>query len=463
MIKGGGFMSYIESEVLELKREFTSDIAKEIIAMVNTKGGRIIIGVDDEGNIFGVENAKQVCESLSSLINDSIKPDITTMVSISTKIENNKELVIINISRGTNRPYYLSGKGLKPTGVFIRLANTSIPANENAIRQMIVQTDGTGYENIRSFNQDLHFEYAKSFFLKQGLTFEIPNMKTLGIINNDGLFTNLALLLSDECQHTIKIAVFEDTTKNRFLDRKEFSGSVLKQLSDVYDYLELNNKKRSTYDGLTRIDNNDYDGLVLRESLLNSIIHRDYSFSGSIIINVYIDRVEFVSIGGLVPGISIDDIMIGISQTRNEKLANIFYRLELVESYGTGIKKIIESYQKTAFSPLFKVTSGAFLLTLPNRNYRSLTEPVKEKIIQENIMEENIIKEKMDEIYGTELEGDNSNLVLNLLSKNRLLSRKEIQERLNMRQTSCLLLLKKLEEADKIKRIGQGKNVKYKL
>ena len=435
-------MMYKESEVLELKREFTNDIIKEIIAFANTKGGQIIIGIDDDGNIQGVGNSKQICESLSSLINDSIKPDITTMVTINTKIQSGKELVVIDILRGTNRPYYIAGKGLKPAGVFIRLGNTSIPANENAIRQMITQTDGTNYENMRSFYQELQFEYARNFFKKQGLTFELQNMKTLGIINNDGLFTNLGLLLSDECKHIIRIAVFEDTTNNNFLDRKEFSGSVLKQLSDAYDYLKLNNKKRATYDGLNRIDSNDYDDLVLREALLNSILHRDYSFSGSIIINIYTDKVEFVSIGGLVPGISMDDIMIGISQTRNEKLANIFYRLELVESYGTGIKKIIGSYNNTSYFPGFKATSGAFLLTLPNRNYKYPSVNVEEN--------------KNDEF-------DKSSLIIGLLSDNKILSRKEIQEKLNMKQTSCISLLKELEGMKKIRKIGQGKNVRYKL
>lgn len=166
------------------------------------------------------------------------------MVSISTQIVENKEIVIIEILRGTNRPYYIAGKGLKPTGVFIRLGNTSIPANENAIRQMIVQTDGTCYENIRSFNQDLHFEYVKSFFAKQNLGFEVTNMKTLGIINNDELFTNLGLLLSDECQHIIKVAVFKDITNTEFMDRKEFTGSVLKQLVDAYDYIKLYHAKK---------------------------------------------------------------------------------------------------------------------------------------------------------------------------------------------------------------------------
>jgi ATP-dependent DNA helicase RecG len=235
-------MEYKESEILELKRELTSEISKEIIALANTKGGQIIIGVNDDGNIMGVENSKQVCESLSSLIKDSIKPDITTMISINTKSQENREIVIIDIMRGLNRPYYLTGKGLKPMGVYVRLGNTSIPANENAIRQMIALTDGTSYENMRSFNQVLNFEYTKNFFQKQELAFEIQNMKTLSIINNDGLYTNLGLLLSDECQHIIKVAVFEDTTNTTFVDRKEFNGSILKQLTDAYDYMKLNNK-----------------------------------------------------------------------------------------------------------------------------------------------------------------------------------------------------------------------------
>lgn len=435
-------MEYIESEVLELKRELTSDIVKEIIALANTKGGQIVIGVNDDGDICGVEDSKQACERLSSIINDSIKPDMTTMISISTKTLENKEVVFVDILRGTNRPYYLSSKGLKPSGVFIRLGNTSIPANENAIRQMIVQTDGTSYENIRSLNQDLHFEYAKNFFINRSLSFEVQNMKTLGIINNDGLYTNLALLLSDECHHIVKAAVFGDTTNTRFEDRKEFTGSVLKQLSEAYDYLKLNNKKRSSYDGLSRIDMNDYDDLVLREALLNAIIHREYSFSGSIIINIYSDRVEFVSIGGLVPGISFDDIMIGISQTRNEKLANIFYRLELVESYGTGIKKIMESYRKTVYKPQIKITNSGFLLVLPNCNY--------------------IVKD--EEIIGNEnnkLEDGRLNLILDLLRENKSLSRREIQDSLNIKQTTCISILKELEKMKKIRKIGQGKNVKY--
>ena len=143
---------------------------------------------------------------------------------------------------------------------------------------------------------------------------------------------------------------------------------MLKQLSDAYEFINLNNNVNSSYEGLLRIDSYDYDKLVIREALLNAIIHRDYSFSGSILVNIYTDRMEFISLGGLPTGLTLDDIMLGVSQSRNEKLANVFYRLELVEAYGTGIQKIKKDYKNTRLTPEFNVTQGAFQVVLPNKN-----------------------------------------------------------------------------------------------
>lgn len=148
----------------------------------------------------------------------------------------------------------------------------------------------------------------------------------------------------------------------------EFGGSVLKQLRDAFEYIDLNNHTRATLSGLNRIDSKDYSDSVLREGLLNAIIHRDYSFSGSVLVSIFVNRIEIASIGGLVPGLTIEDIMLGISQTRNEKLAGIFYRLHYVEAYGTGIGKIRKEYEGTNFDPRFAATGGAFLLVLPNKN-----------------------------------------------------------------------------------------------
>ena len=95
--------------------------------------------------------------------------------------------------------------------------------------------------------------------------------RTLGIIGEDGAFTNLGLLLSDQCTHTSKLAVFEGATKTVFKDRNEFSGSLLKQLEDIFSYIDRFNRTRAEFSGLKRIDMRDYPPEAVREALLNAI------------------------------------------------------------------------------------------------------------------------------------------------------------------------------------------------
>lgn len=134
-------------------------------------------------------------------------------------------------------------------------------------------------------------------------------MKSLGLIDHDGYYTNAALLLSDQCEHSIKCAVYEDTTKLKFKARKEFYGSILKQVDEAYEYINLCNNQNSTFEGLMRVDHYDYPQYAVREALLNAVVHRDYDYSGSILINIFSNRIEFVSIGGLVKGITLHDVM----------------------------------------------------------------------------------------------------------------------------------------------------------
>ena len=101
------------------------------------------------------------------------------------------------------------------------------------------------------------------------------------------------------------------------------------------------------------------------------IVHREYSYSASSFVRIYTNRMEFTSIGGLLNGITLEDIRIGISVYRNPKLANIFYRLELIEAYGTGIQKIIDSCSESEFKPQFVTTENAFKIILPNLNYQN--------------------------------------------------------------------------------------------
>ena len=182
----------------------------------------------------------------------------------------------------------------------MRQGTSSVPATDAAIRRMIKDTDGDSFENMRSLEQELTFEATREEFQSRKLAFDQPQMKTLGILNTDGIYTNLGLLLSEQCAHTVKAAVFEGTDQSVFRDRQEFSGSLLKQLNNVYEFIDRRNQVHSTFDKLRRIDERDYPEVAIREALLNSLVHRDYSFRASTLISIYSDRIEFTTIGGLV-------------------------------------------------------------------------------------------------------------------------------------------------------------------
>ena len=142
--------------------------------------------------------------------------------------------------------------------------------------------------------QDLSFSTLQEAMAKQHLEFGQAQMETLQLIGKDTLFTNVALLLSDQCTHTCKVAVFQGRDTTLFRDRREFSGSILKQLAEVYEFLDTYNKTKASIKGLYREDTFDYPKEAIREALLTCLIHRDYLFSGSSIVNVYDDHIEFI-------------------------------------------------------------------------------------------------------------------------------------------------------------------------
>ena len=358
-------MTYKESYTVELKRELNTDFKKEIIAFANSDGGEIYIGVDDNGKVIGIDNAEKTMEAIGNMIRDGIKPDLTAYTSIEEIKEKELSVIRVTVLRGTKRPYHLTDKGLKSTGVFVRHGISSVPATDEMIREMLRESGGVAFDKSRCINQELTFNYAENFFLESGVAFGTEQKRTLGLIDADGYYTNAALLISDQCEHSIKCAVYDGTGKTTFKMRKEYNGSILKQMNEAYEYISLSNNLNSTFDGLKRVEHPDYPEFAVREALINAIVHRDYDYSGSIIVNIFDDRIEIVSLGGLVKGITVEDIKNGISQARNTIIANVFYRLKLIESYGTGIKRIVEAYQKQALQPSFNPATASFAVTLP--------------------------------------------------------------------------------------------------
>ena len=431
-------MNYIESETVELKAEVVSDICKEIIAFANTKGGTLYIGVQDDGQIIGVNNADRVTLQISNMVRDSIKPDVTMFVGYKTQEENGRQVVAVTVQKGTDRPYYLGSKGLKPSGVYVRNGTSTDPATDTAIRKMIKETDGDTFEDMRSLEQNLTFEAATELFAKCNVPFDDSKMRTLGLVSPDGIYSNVAMLLSDQCSITVKAATFTGTEKVNFHDRREFTGSLFRQMEEIYAYLDLRNSTKSTIEGLYRNDLRDYPEEALREALMNSLVHRDYSFRASTLISVYDDRIEFVSIGGLPSGIELDDIMLGLSVCRNPKLAAVFYRLKLIEAYGTGMPKIMSSYEGSGLEPKIEVTNNAFKITLPNRN------AVEKKVTEASIARRT-----------------NEQQIMEFVERNGFIVRSDVDSLLSVSQATASRILKRMVAEGLLYQDGVGRKTKF--
>lgn len=436
----------MEGKTTEFKREYVDDIRYTVVAFANTDGGKIYIGINDDGSVQGIDNVDDVQLRITNMIRDSIRPDVTMFTECSAELIQGKMVVVLTVQRGTARPYYLAGKGIRPEGVYLRQGASSVPASETAILNMIKETSGDCYEDARSLNQQLTFCKAEDYFARHNVPFGESQKRTLGIIGEDGMYTNLGLLLSDQCVHTIKLAVFEGSKKTTFRDRKELSGSLLAQLEEAYEYINQFNHTRAEFSGLDRIDKRNYPQEAVREALLNAITHRDYGFSGSTLISIFDDRIEFVTIGGLVRGLTFDDIMLGVSVLRNRKLANVFYRLKLIEAYGTGILRINECYANCEVKPLFEVTDNAFKITLPNTNFSGEAEEKKP------VTQSKAVSKK-----------DRQAAVLQLAKKQGTIVRKDVEAALQVSQATAILILREMVDKGVLVKEGTGKLLKYRI
>ena len=328
-----------------------------------------------------------------------------------------------------------------------RKGSSSQPMTDEGIREMIIENSGKFFESSRSFNQNLTFDMLAREMQIRNIEFNSPQKRTLKLIGEDGLYTNLAYLLSEQCETTTKVALFQGTDKAVSRDRKEFTGSILKQLEEVYQYINLNNKTKATFSGLNRVDTRDYPEEGVREALLNSIVHRDYSFSGSNLINIYDDRMEFVSLGGLVPGLELGSIFLGVSQSRNPNLAAVSYRMRLIESYGTGIGKIQRMYNSIEKKPKFETAKGVFRVTLPNYNEHAVVQKVAQW--QVDLPNVQMLLEKQKE------------MIVAYALENGQVTRKEVEDLLEVGSTKAFRLLKELCDAGKLKAEGKGKLSRY--
>lgn len=360
-------MKYEESDKVELKREMVKDLDKEIIAFLNNHGGTIYIGVDDYGHIVGVpqELKDEYDEKISAILTNNIKPNCRSKVEFRY---NDDDVLVINVSEGDFKPYYLTEKGPKPSGTYIRIGRSKRPADDDEILTMIRDSSGWLWEKEISLIQDLTFRTAEIYFRSKNIEFGKDNYLTLGITNTNGKYTNLGLLISEESPIEVKFASYDEHLN--FLKKKEFSGSIIKIADQVLEYAEIMNTTSAIivpYQA-QRIETQSFPGVSLREAILNAICHADYSFPSNIKIEFFKDKAQ-ISNPGPIYKYSLNEVLKGQQSFRNPGLVKILHMLGFIENYGKGLKRINEAYAHENHKAVLNNLEHSFIVELPDLNY----------------------------------------------------------------------------------------------
>jgi divergent AAA domain protein len=412
-----------ESRELELKSTITNTFLKTVSAFSNYNSGKIIFGVDDNGKIIGLENIEELCLDLENKINDNISPKPDFRFIKDTK----RNIITLIVEEGFNKPYLYKGKAYK------RNDTSTVEVDRIEFNRLTLLGLNQYYEELKAKKQNLKFEVlTKELEEKLSLkNFSKDVLKTLNLYDDKIGYNNAAELFADSNTFSgIDIAKFGKNI-DEILDRNLFVNiSIISQFQKT---LEVFNRyyKYEQILGSERIEKELIPEKAFRETIANALIHRTWDVNSNIRISMYENKIEVSSPGGLPSGISEKEYLNGqISQLRNPILANIFFRLKYIEMFGTGIRRINESYKDYAIKPAFEIFENSIKITLP------------------------IITTKL--FLTTD-----EKIVMDILEKGAILSSGEILQMTEFKKDKLNRLLKKLIQKNYIDVIGNGRGTKY--
>ena len=430
---------------------------KTVSAFANGIGGALIFGISDKEEIIGLDNYKKDSENISEIIKTKIEP--LPKVTLKHYLIEDKNIIILFVHSGKETPYYFTEGGHQTA--YIRLGNESIPAKNSDLINLILKGKNRSYDSLGTDikKDNVSFTKLKSlYYLKTGNEFTDSDLESFGLVNKDNFLTNAGALLADE--PIIKHSRIFCTRWNGLnmtsgieeaLNDNEFEGSILLLLQNAENFIKVNTKKKWKKGNESRIEMPDYPERAIQEVLVNAIIHRDYAVIGSEIhIDIYDDRIEIYSPGGMFDGSFIQEqnIMEISSLRRNPIIADLFNRIHLMERRGSGLKKIISSYQNAINYTQekeveFKSTQKDFKVILKNLNYK--------------------VAIKSGDKVAIKNQDEQLEKILEYIKKYNNCKTSDIENLLSVKSSRARKLLSILVSEKKIQALGQNKNRYYVL
>jgi len=362
---------------------------KSVSAYANCQGGSFYYGVDDDGNVVGLDDLKTATEQISKLVQARISP-LPDISLTPYRLDGGKSVLVLHVERGDLTPYYYVGDG--NTTAFIRIGDESVPASPQQLSELVRRGKNLTFDSMPTEYKagDLTFTvFDATFKREKQMILTDKDYVSFGICKPDGTLTYAGTLFSDECpllQSRVFCTHWDGLDKSGgvydAIDDKEFEGDLVSQLISSHEFVKMNSKVRWKKASDHRIDKPDYADRAVFEALANALMHRDYTVIGSEVhVDMYDDRLEIYSPGGMPDGTLIQDRDIEDvpSTRRNPIIAEIFHRLGFIERRGSGLKKIRDATSalygySDGFAPEFKSTRTAFHVVLKNMNYDLRTD-----------------------------------------------------------------------------------------
>lgn len=427
---------------------------KTVVAFANGVGGSLFFGVDDNGAIVGLEDIKHVSEKISEFIKARISPlPIYELVPAEDGANKYLELAVY---AGTSTPYYYDFDGVKEA--YIRSGNQTIPAPSHILSELVLKGANKTFDALPTTykKSDYSFTFFEATFLERTHTHVTEDdYASFNLVDKNGNLTNAGVLLADQ-----NIYIFNRVFCTRWngldktsldddaIDDAEFSGSVVKLLDSTLDFVKRNTKKRWRKEAAGRVEMPEYDELAVREALVNAFIHRMYTIPGAeVSLNIYDDRLEVVSPGGMMSGDKIDGTVKEHipSMRRNPFLADVFARMNFMERRGSGLKKITDR-TNTLFNDNenhveFFSDNSFFTVVIHNANYKLKTDDTLN-----------------DTLFDTLFDA-----ILDLIRQDGGIGINDIATKLNKSRATISRAIKKLKDDGVLVREGSKKTGRWKI
>ncbi len=417
-------MGRLERMDLEYKVRVTNTFLKSVSAFANYESGEIVFGISDDGKTIGLENLDMDCIGIENKINDSISP----IPDYRLDINNKDNTISLKVFEGIHKPYFYKNKAYK------RADTSTVEVDRIELNRLILEGSNRYFEEMPAYNNELSFSYLENKLIDKLEIHELSEdiLRTLDLYFNREKMNRVAEILSDNNSYSgIDMVRFGESI-DTILDHETYDNmSVLQQ----FDKALLLFKKYYYYEeivGSERLPREKIPEKAFREALANAVVHRQWDINAAIKISMFEDYLEIVSPGGLPNGISEEEYLDGqISLLRNPILGNVFFRLRYIERFGTGIKRIKQSYKGAIIQPAFKIYQNSITIILPLNITDDVVLSNEEKII------------------------------FDLLKNSKALTRKELEANTDYNKDKMIRVLNQLIKRNSIEKQGQGRSTKY--